>query len=625
MEAAGGSTGGHGRLSSRSGDAGCSSSGPSDPGPRTRPLPARIPPRAGKGRPLASPPPDHAAGGGEVSRSPGYRRHDRPRPDRPAGGGRPARPRLPGRQPDRRRLRGRRRRHARTRACGGSSSRRRTSRSWTSGCRTARGWSSCARVRARRATPARAWTRRCPCSCCPGAGRSSTASAGSTAGPTTTWSSRSRIRSCAAGSRRCCAARASALPGGRAAGRRAGDRPGRAATCASRGEHATLSQKEFALLLALAAHPVRVFTKEELLRDVWGYRSMGRTRTLDSHACRLRHKLAEAGGALRGQRLGRRLPARRRDRAGGGGGMIAVSLGLRRLRCSPPGCCGGGAACRSSRRPATSCAGRCRRRCSGLHGHRGSRRRRAAGGDRPGAAPRRAGASRTSRPRPAGAARPTPRTDVELGDLLAEAARGLASCWPPHRGVGARRRAVARAGRRARRTACGSRRRSRTSSPTRSSTAAGRCACAPARPAGTRSRRGHRRRPGPAGARRRPRRGGPRAPRAPRSRPRARRADRPPPRRPAGHGALAARRPARARAPARLRRAARPAAASRWRLRCTACARCPRRRCRGGRDEPPPAGGAAARPGARARGAGGVRRRAPRVGAARASSRRWST
>ena len=62
------------------------------------------------------------------------------------------------------------------------------------------------------------------------------------------------------------------------------------------GTHAALSQKEFALLLALAAHPQRVFTKEELLRDVWGYRSMGRTRTLDSHACRLRHKLGAAGG-----------------------------------------------------------------------------------------------------------------------------------------------------------------------------------------------------------------------------------------------------------------------------------------------------------------------------------------
>src|SRR6478735_1867067 len=45
----------------------------------------------------------------------------------------------------------------------------------------------------------------------------------------------------------------------------------------------------------LAADPVRVFTKEELLREVWGFRSLGRTRTLDSHASRLRRKLAGAG------------------------------------------------------------------------------------------------------------------------------------------------------------------------------------------------------------------------------------------------------------------------------------------------------------------------------------------
>ena len=44
------------------------------------------------------------------------------------------------------------------------------------------------------------------------------------------------------------------------------------------GVRAALSQKEFALLLALAAHPVRVFTKEELLRTVWGYRTMGTSR-----------------------------------------------------------------------------------------------------------------------------------------------------------------------------------------------------------------------------------------------------------------------------------------------------------------------------------------------------------
>jgi DNA-binding response OmpR family regulator len=62
-----------------------------------------------------------------------------------------------------------------------------------------------------------------------------------------------------------------------------------------RGERLELSQKEFALLRALASDPTRVFTKEELLRTVWGFRSMGSTRTLDSHACRLRHKLARDG------------------------------------------------------------------------------------------------------------------------------------------------------------------------------------------------------------------------------------------------------------------------------------------------------------------------------------------
>jgi DNA-binding response OmpR family regulator len=52
-----------------------------------------------------------------------------------------------------------------------------------------------------------------------------------------------------------------------------------------------LANKEFALLRALASDPHRVFTKADLLRDVWGFRSMGRTRTLDSHASRLRRKL----------------------------------------------------------------------------------------------------------------------------------------------------------------------------------------------------------------------------------------------------------------------------------------------------------------------------------------------
>jgi len=56
-----------------------------------------------------------------------------------------------------------------------------------------------------------------------------------------------------------------------------------------------LAQKEYELLLCLAREPDRVFTKVELLRDVWNYQVPGRTRTLDSHASRLRRKLRETG------------------------------------------------------------------------------------------------------------------------------------------------------------------------------------------------------------------------------------------------------------------------------------------------------------------------------------------
>ncbi len=56
-----------------------------------------------------------------------------------------------------------------------------------------------------------------------------------------------------------------------------------------------LSAKEYELLLALSNDPTRVFTREELLRDVRGFRSGCRTRTLDSHAHRLRRKLSPSG------------------------------------------------------------------------------------------------------------------------------------------------------------------------------------------------------------------------------------------------------------------------------------------------------------------------------------------
>jgi DNA-binding response OmpR family regulator len=52
-----------------------------------------------------------------------------------------------------------------------------------------------------------------------------------------------------------------------------------------------LTKKEFDLLRVLASDPTRVFTKEELLDRVWAYKGPSKTRTLDSHASRLRRRL----------------------------------------------------------------------------------------------------------------------------------------------------------------------------------------------------------------------------------------------------------------------------------------------------------------------------------------------
>jgi DNA-binding response OmpR family regulator len=65
-----------------------------------------------------------------------------------------------------------------------------------------------------------------------------------------------------------------------------------------RGAQLGLSKKEFALLRALASDPTRVFTRDELLRGVWGYTSIVPTRTLDSHAHRLRRKLCASGDSF---------------------------------------------------------------------------------------------------------------------------------------------------------------------------------------------------------------------------------------------------------------------------------------------------------------------------------------
>jgi DNA-binding response OmpR family regulator len=62
------------------------------------------------------------------------------------------------------------------------------------------------------------------------------------------------------------------------------------------GQTVDLRRQEFELLSELASEPERVFAKDELLRTVWGYRASGCSRTLDSHASRLRRKLDVDGG-----------------------------------------------------------------------------------------------------------------------------------------------------------------------------------------------------------------------------------------------------------------------------------------------------------------------------------------
>ncbi len=54
-----------------------------------------------------------------------------------------------------------------------------------------------------------------------------------------------------------------------------------------------LTFEEFELLQLLATHPSRVFTREQLLSEVWGYDYFGGTRTVDVHVRRLRAKLGD--------------------------------------------------------------------------------------------------------------------------------------------------------------------------------------------------------------------------------------------------------------------------------------------------------------------------------------------
>ncbi|WP_182524753.1 response regulator transcription factor [Nocardioides dongkuii] len=66
------------------------------------------------------------------------------------------------------------------------------------------------------------------------------------------------------------------------------------------GRHLDLTFKEFELLKYLAQHPGRVFSRQQLLQEVWGYDYFGGTRTVDVHVRRLRAKLGVENETLIG-------------------------------------------------------------------------------------------------------------------------------------------------------------------------------------------------------------------------------------------------------------------------------------------------------------------------------------
>jgi len=74
------------------------------------------------------------------------------------------------------------------------------------------------------------------------------------------------------------------------------DEPGRALLLD--GRERTLQPLVFDLLVYLASHPNQVFTRAQLLRDVWEYEVPIDTRTVDVHVRWLRQKLEESGGQV---------------------------------------------------------------------------------------------------------------------------------------------------------------------------------------------------------------------------------------------------------------------------------------------------------------------------------------
>jgi len=107
-----------------------------------------------------------------------------------------------------------------------------------------------------------------------------------------------------------------------------------------RGVALDLTFKEFELLKFLAQHPRRVFTRSQLLQEVWGYDYYGGTRTVDVHVRRLRAKLGPENEALIGtvRNVGYKfVPARHESRRTGAGQATPDGTGRDRRRAASRG------------------------------------------------------------------------------------------------------------------------------------------------------------------------------------------------------------------------------------------------------------------------------------------------
>jgi DNA-binding response OmpR family regulator len=95
------------------------------------------------------------------------------------------------------------------------------------------------------------------------------------------------------------------------------------------GRSLDLTFKEFELLKYLAQHPGRVFTRQQLLQEVWGYDYFGGTRTVDVHVRRLRAKLGPENETLIGtvRNVGYRFVLPAKDRAKGSGSEEPADTG----------------------------------------------------------------------------------------------------------------------------------------------------------------------------------------------------------------------------------------------------------------------------------------------------------